>query len=275
MNAKILSLSALLLASVATSALAQDGDPMARGAREQHGRGEAGQAAGARAPQQAPPSRDGRGPEQGAGPRGGRPDRGQPEAARGPDAGRNPDVGRGAGGDGRRDFGPRDNGPRAEGPRERGPRDGARPRDRNAHEWSQSDRNRYERGPRDDDRGRSGWERRDGARWDDDRRDRDWDRGRPDAPRWARDRYPPIYNSPSRYRGVNWRPPSGYYVRAWRYNEVLPRGWYGPEYRLADWWRYDLPRPPYGFDWVRVGPDVLLVDGYSGRIVQVVRSVFW
>lgn len=72
-----------------------------------------------------------------------------------------------------------------------------------------------------------------------------------------------------------WRAPSGYYVRAWRYNEVLPRGWYGPEYRLMDWWRYDLPEPPYGYDWVRVGPDVLLVDGFNGRIVQVVRAVFW
>ena len=41
-----------------------------------------------------------------------------------------------------------------------------------------------------------------------------------------------------------------------------------------DWWSYGLPEPPYGYDWVRVGPDALLVD-YSGRIVQVVRAVFW
>ena len=33
--------------------------------------------------------------------------------------------------------------------------------------------------------------------------------------------------------------------------------------------------PPPGFDWVRSGPDALLIDQFSGRIVQVVRNVFW
>jgi Ni/Co efflux regulator RcnB len=33
--------------------------------------------------------------------------------------------------------------------------------------------------------------------------------------------------------------------------------------------------PPSGFDWVRVGYDAILVDAYTGQVVQVVRMVFW
>ena len=144
--------------------------------------------------------------------------------------------------------------------------------------------------------GRPSPDRHDGERFDGDRRDgdhrgdhgdwnrpgdgrgQDWDhnhgRGPHDGPQWAPRRYPPIYNSPSRYRGPYWRPPSDYYARAWRYGEILPRGWYGPDYQLMDWWSFGLPEPPPGYDWVRMGRDALLVDDY-GRIYQVVRSVFW
>lgn len=115
----------------------------------------------------------------------------------------------------------------------------------------------------------------DWARDHDHDRDRGRDHGRRDGPRWDQHRYPPIYDSPSRYRGPGWRPPHGYYARAWRFGDILPRGWYGPQYQLLDWWAYDLPEPPYGYDWVRVGRDALLIDGYTGRIVQVVRLVFW
>jgi Ni/Co efflux regulator RcnB len=33
--------------------------------------------------------------------------------------------------------------------------------------------------------------------------------------------------------------------------------------------------PPIGYVWVRVGHDALLVDEFNGRVVQVVRYVFW
>jgi hypothetical protein len=124
------------------------------------------------------------------------------------------------------------------------------------------DRGRDDRG-RDWDRG--GHDRRD---WDRDRRDRD---GRS---HWTRSRYPSIYFSSHRYHH-RWRPPPGYYVHVWSYGDFLPRGWFGPDWWLIDPWTFDLPMPPPGFDWVRVGDDALLVDRYSGRIVQVVRDVFW
>ncbi|MCR5878967.1 RcnB family protein [Phenylobacterium sp. J367] len=75
--------------------------------------------------------------------------------------------------------------------------------------------------------------------------------------------------------GHVWRAPVGFYVRAWTFGEILPRGWYDAPYRLGSWWDFGLPMPPPGYDWVRVGYDAVLVDLWSGRVVQVVRYVFW
>ena len=137
-------------------------------------------------------------------------------------------------------------------------------------------------GRRDDgwrDRDRRGDGRRDHDRRDGDRRwsdGRDWDRhdDRRDYRRWERGRYPSVYFSSYRYRHA-WRPPSGFYVRSWGYGDFYPRSWFGPSYWILDPWQYDLPLPPPGFDWVRSGSDALLIDQYTGRIVQVVRNIFW
>jgi len=147
--------------------------------------------------------------------------------------------------------------------------------------WRDNDRDRRGSG----DRARAGrwdgdrrgwdnrWSRADRDRWD--RNDRDRDRRRGDRPYWSQGRYPFSYSSARRYRGPAWVAPPGFYFRTWSMGDYLPWGWYGPNYRLDDWWDYGLPWPPPGFDWVRNGPDVLLVDRFSGRIVQVVRMVFW
>lgn len=127
-------------------------------------------------------------------------------------------------------------------------------------------------GRRPGDRGGDG--RRDWDRGNDDRRD--WGRRDRDNrySQWQRGRYPSVYFSSSRYRNA-WRPPSGYYAYNWGYGDFLPRTWFGPGSWLIDPWRYDLPLPPPGFDWVRAGYDALLIDAYSGHVVQVVRNVFW
>ncbi|MCI3135238.1 RcnB family protein [Phenylobacterium aquaticum] len=64
-------------------------------------------------------------------------------------------------------------------------------------------------------------------------------------------------------------------MRSWGFGDILPRGWWTPDYRLNNWWDYGLPIPPAGYDWVRVGDDALLVDMWSGRVVEVVYDVFW
>ena len=125
-------------------------------------------------------------------------------------------------------------------------------------------------------------DRHDGDRRDWDRRDRDqhgWDRNgrddhRYDHRRWDHDRYPPVYRSAQRYRHA-WRPPVGFYSRSWGFGDYLPRSWYGGDYGIIDPWQYNLPLPPPGYDWVRVGDDAVLIDRFNGRVVQVVRFVFW
>lgn len=133
------------------------------------------------------------------------------------------------------------------------------------------DRDRDGRRDRDHDRDPDRRGERDDRRWDQGEH-RDWERRRP---RYDRRTYAPYWSSPRRYRISPYRPPVGFYVRSWAFGDILPRGWWGPTYRLSDWWAYGLPIPPLGFDWIRVGDDALLVDAYSGRVVQVAPHLFW
>lgn len=140
------------------------------------------------------------------------------------------------------------------------------------------DRNDRDRGDRDwGDRDRGG----DDRRWDDGRRGGDprWNDGRRpndhDRPRYDRRHYPPVYRIPHRYHVPPYRRPPGWYSFSWGFGDVLPNGWYGSNYRILDWWSYGLPMPPLGYDWIRVGDDALLVDNFSGRVVQVVYDLFW
>ncbi|THD79931.1 MAG: hypothetical protein E7812_08630 [Phenylobacterium sp.] len=94
-------------------------------------------------------------------------------------------------------------------------------------------------------------------------------------PKWTPGRYPHAYESHHRFRGWIYHRPPHVFVRAWAYGDILPSAWFTPDYLIEDWWDFDLPAPPYGYDWVRVDNDALLVDAYTGRVVQVVRDLFW
>jgi Ni/Co efflux regulator RcnB len=86
---------------------------------------------------------------------------------------------------------------------------------------------------------------------------------------------PPVFWAEQRFRLGAYRAPYGFYVRDWGFGDILPRGWYGDQYYLGDFLDYDLPYPPPGYAWVRVGGDAIMIDRYTGRIVQVVRGIFW
>jgi Ni/Co efflux regulator RcnB len=77
------------------------------------------------------------------------------------------------------------------------------------------------------------------------------------------------------WRGGDWRGPPGYYYRHWGYGQRLPWGWFGPQWYIDDFDDYDLPPPPWGYAWVRMGPDALLVNIGSGLIVEAVYGLFW
>jgi hypothetical protein len=97
----------------------------------------------------------------------------------------------------------------------------------------------------------------------------------PDAPaQWKAGAYPHSYRSPQRFHGPPWRPPPGYFARAWRFGERLPAAWCGADFQIADWEAYDLPAPPAGFAWVRIDADAVLAELSTGRVVQAVRDLY-
>ena len=99
-------------------------------------------------------------------------------------------------------------------------------------------------------------------------RDRDHGRHWYNPDQWRRS-----YHATHRYR-VPYHRPSGWYVRSWIFGDYLPHGWYTQSYYL-DWWRYGLPMPPIGTEWVRVGDDALLVDTWSGEVLSIYQDLFW
>ena len=98
---------------------------------------------------------------------------------------------------------------------------------------------------------------------------------------------------------TNWRDDHRYDWRRWRDNNRSrfhlsyyydPFGWgyqpysigwrlwpsyYGSRYWINDPWQYRLPYAPYGTRWVRYYDDALLVDTWTGEVVDVIRNFFW
>ncbi len=77
------------------------------------------------------------------------------------------------------------------------------------------------------------------------------------------------------FRAGGFRWPQGLSYRRYSYGEFLPQIFFGQDYWLYDYSDYGLPYPPPGAAWVRYGPDALLIDRYSGEIIQVVYGVFY
>ena len=68
--------------------------------------------------------------------------------------------------------------------------------------------------------------------------------------------------------------PRGYAYRRWAYGDILPSLFWGRDYWVLDYWLFGLDVPPYGYEWVRYGPDALLIDLRSGEVIQVVYGRF-
>jgi Ni/Co efflux regulator RcnB len=54
----------------------------------------------------------------------------------------------------------------------------------------------------------------------------------------------------------------------------LPAIFWRPEYFVLDWGYYGLWAPPPNAEWIRYGPDLLLIDLDTGAILRVVRGVY-
>jgi Ni/Co efflux regulator RcnB len=83
------------------------------------------------------------------------------------------------------------------------------------------------------------------------------------------------FNASRRFHGPAYRPPQGYYARRWTWGMTLPGLFWDRQYWLTDYAAYDLPPPPFGTIWVRVGGDALLIDQTSGMIIEVDYGVFY
>ena len=55
----------------------------------------------------------------------------------------------------------------------------------------------------------------------------------------------------------------------------LGSGYYGNRYWINDPWTYRLPEVYGPYRWVRYYDDVLLVNVYSGEVVDVIHDFFW
>ena len=83
------------------------------------------------------------------------------------------------------------------------------------------------------------------------------------------------WNAGQRFRGPAYYFPRGFGSREWSFGEFLPGPYFDNDYVLSDYWDYGLPTPPYGFEWVRVGSDALLVRPVDGYILDVAHNLFW
>lgn len=69
--------------------------------------------------------------------------------------------------------------------------------------------------------------------------------------------------------------PFGWNYRRWSVGSMLYPSYYGSRHWLNDPWHYRLP-PAYGpYRWVRYWNDALLVNIYTGQVVDVLHSFFW
>ncbi len=125
---------------------------------------------------------------------------------------------------------------------------------------------------------RPGWQqdggRSQGWRGNDRRNDRQWDR---------------TWRNNSRYDWSNYRSRNRTVYRLGRYNApyssyrysrigvgfTLGSPFYRQNYWLSDPWQYRLPEVYGPYRWVRYYDDVVLVDVYTGQVVDVIYDFFW
>jgi Ni/Co efflux regulator RcnB len=143
-------------------------------------------------------------------------------------------------------------------------RDGNRDRDRDHDDDRYGDRHRDH-----DSRGDWQYDRHD---WrSDDRRDGRYYTRYRDV-RWSGYNWYPQY----RYRAsTRYIYPYGYRPYRWTVGYRMPYAFYSPRSYWLDWRMYRLPPPPYGYQWVRVDRDVVLVSMATGYVRDVLYGVFW
>jgi len=76
-----------------------------------------------------------------------------------------------------------------------------------------------------------------------------------------------------RYKAARYQAPRGYQAHQWRHGEKLPPAYRGRAYQV-DYRAYRLAPPPRGYQYVRVGNDVVLTAIATGVIASVIQQLF-
>jgi hypothetical protein len=69
--------------------------------------------------------------------------------------------------------------------------------------------------------------------------------------------------------------PPGWAYRRWVIGAVLPPLFLAPAYYYSNWAAVGLPPPQPGFQWVRYGPDLLLVNVTTGQVADTVYGAVY
>jgi len=79
----------------------------------------------------------------------------------------------------------------------------------------------------------------------------------------------------NRIRGPAFVWPRGFGYRRWGVGGILPGVFLTSAFFFPGWAGLGLQAPPPGFQWVRQGPDLVLVDVRTGQIIDVVYGAFF
>lgn len=137
-----------------------------------------------------------------------------------------------------------------------------------AEAQSRGDRYEQRQDRRDDRREWRQDDRNDRREWRQDNRD-DRREARQDARAYAR-----WQQAQRRYSAGRYVAPRGYTVRQWTYGQRMPTYYRANQYVVNDYGRYGLRQPPYGYQYVRSGNDVVLTAVATGLITAVIAGLF-
>lgn len=79
----------------------------------------------------------------------------------------------------------------------------------------------------------------------------------------------------NRIRGPRFVWPRGYHYRHWSVGYRLPAAFLAAQFFYSDFVSLGLQPPPPGYQWVRFGPDLFLVDMRTGDIIDAAYGVFY
>jgi Ni/Co efflux regulator RcnB len=84
-----------------------------------------------------------------------------------------------------------------------------------------------------------------------------------------------VFRAPHRYHIRAWVAPRGFTYRRFGIGERIPAVLLVADFFLTDFALYGLEAPPSEYVWVRDGSDAVLVDRYTGEVIEVEYDVFY